>query len=105
VRGRLESAEIDVFMRQRDGTSCFPLGEEIAHELGHVMGLADGPRGDHRAIMGPRLPGGRRQPSAGECSAVALPGEGSGGDQLAQRPRGPALAPPVAPATSETQRR
>ena len=41
VNGHLESATIQVWTHQKDGTTCSPLADVIAHELGHVLGLGD----------------------------------------------------------------
>ena len=71
AHGRLIAAEIDIFIRQENGVSCFPLTEEIAHELGHVFALDDTPWAPRGSIMGPRLPGQRRAVSAEECAAAA----------------------------------
>ena len=71
VDGHLVSAEIDIFLRQRDGTTCFPLVDVITHELGHVLGLADEPEGLDASVMGPRQAGARRQVSPRHCLAAA----------------------------------
>ena len=39
VNGHIESALITVWTQQADGTSCVPLTDVIAHELGHILGL------------------------------------------------------------------
>ncbi|HET9227784.1 MAG TPA: hypothetical protein VFR31_14010, partial [Thermoanaerobaculia bacterium] len=41
VNGHLESAVIEVWTNQKNGTSCAPLSDSIAHELGHILGLGD----------------------------------------------------------------
>lgn len=41
VNGHLEGAEITVWTQQSTGESCEPISDSIAHELGHVLGLAD----------------------------------------------------------------
>lgn len=41
VSGHIESAVITVWTSQADGTSCAPLTDVIAHELGHILGLGD----------------------------------------------------------------
>ena len=70
VAGRTVAAVVDVFSHQRNGASCFPLTEEIAHEVGHVLGLAD--RGDDRSesVMGPRRPGTRRRVTREDCAGI-----------------------------------
>jgi hypothetical protein len=70
AKGRLLGADIAIFARQSNGTSCFPLHDEIAHELGHVLGLDDDPRAPRGSIMGPRQPRQRRAVSGEECAAV-----------------------------------
>lgn len=73
VNGHLESAEITIWTNQKDGTSCEPLTDSIAHELGHLMGLADAtdPNGaclNH--IMGGRIVGGTRTVQADDCEVA-----------------------------------
>ena len=70
AKGRLVRAEIDIFIRQKNGVSCFPLTDEIAHELGHVFALKDTPWAPRGSIMGPRFPGERRAVSEEECTAA-----------------------------------
>jgi hypothetical protein len=71
VDGRVVSAEIDVFVRQANGASCFPLVDVIAHELGHVLGLADEPPGPDASVMGPRQSGVRRHVAPRHCRTAA----------------------------------
>ena len=71
VDGRVVSAEIDVFVRQANGASCFPLVDVIAHEIGHVLGLADEPPGPDASVMGPRQAGVRRHVTPRHCLAAA----------------------------------
>ena len=76
VDGRVVSAEIDVFVRQANGASCFPLVDVIAHELGHVLGLVDEPPGPDASVMGPRQAGVRRRVTPRHCQAAAALAEG-----------------------------
>lgn len=61
------SANIDLWDRQGNGVDCV-LTDTLAHELGHVLGLADN---DTSAcvgrIMGGRPPGGTRSVSSSDC--------------------------------------
>jgi len=43
VNGHLESAQIEVWTNQKDGTSCEPLTDTLAHEFGHILGLDNAP--------------------------------------------------------------
>ncbi len=72
VNGRLVAASIEIFARQNDGTPCFPLSDELAHEIGHVLGLDDSHWGVPGSIMGPRLRGHRREVSGEECAAAGV---------------------------------
>lgn len=64
------------FFTDRNGRtrSCGSLAQNLAHELGHVLGLDDAPSGPtcQSTIMAPLSPANerRRQPSAAECSLV-----------------------------------
>lgn len=57
VNGHLESAVITVWTQQKDGASCVPLSDVIAHEFGHVLGLANAPNDSscNGHIMGIRV--------------------------------------------------
>jgi hypothetical protein len=61
------SANIDIWDQQGNGVDCV-LTDTLAHELGHVLGLADN---DTSAcvghIMGGRPPGGTRSVSSADC--------------------------------------
>jgi hypothetical protein len=39
--GRLVRVETQIWTQEADGTSCVPLADVLAHELGHVYGLSD----------------------------------------------------------------
>jgi hypothetical protein len=72
--GQVIAASIEIFARQMDGTHCFPLVEELAHEIGHLLGLADDPTGPRGSIMGPRRPGQHRVVTPRDCSAAGARG-------------------------------
>jgi hypothetical protein len=61
------SASIEIWDRQGNGVDC-NLSDTLAHELGHILGLADN---DSSAcighIMGGRPPGGTRSVSSSDC--------------------------------------
>ena len=82
------SASIELWDRQGNGVDC-NLSDTLAHELGHVLGLADN---DTSAcvghIMGGRPPGGTRSVSSADCTVAGQrwstsndtsPGGGGGG--------------------------
>ena len=82
--GRVVSATIRIYTKQQNGTSCQPFSDEIAHELGHVLGLADADSAACKQhIMGLRNPGTTRSVGPEDCDQVdqnwALPGEPPGG--------------------------
>ena len=64
------SANVDIWDRQGNGVDCI-LTDTLAHELGHVLGLADN---DTAAcvghIMGGRPPGGTRSVSSSDCTVA-----------------------------------
>lgn len=84
---RVVSADITIYTRQNNGTSCHPPSDEIAHELGHVLGLGDADSAACRqSVMGFRDTGTTRSVDAEDCDQVdqnwQLPGEqptGGGG--------------------------
>jgi hypothetical protein len=70
--GEIVGYVVDVFVRQRNGAPCFPLVDEVAHELGHVLGLADDPSAEGAGtIMGVRARNVRRRVDAPTCDRVA----------------------------------
>lgn len=81
---RVVSVEITIYTQQNNGASCNPLTDEIAHELGHALGLNDADSGAcQQHIMGFRAPGTTRSVGPEECDQVdqnwLLPGEVEGG--------------------------
>ena len=70
--GEVVGYVVDVFVRQRNGAPCFPLVDEVAHELGHVLGLADDASAEGvGTIMGVRGRTLRRRVDAPTCDRVA----------------------------------
>lgn len=64
------SATIELWDRQGNGVDC-NLSDTLAHEIGHVLGLADNPSSaciGH--IMGERPPGGTRSVSSSDCTVA-----------------------------------
>lgn len=81
---RVVSADITIYTRQNNGSSCHPPSDEIAHELGHVLGLDDADSAACRQhIMGFRDAGTTRTVGGEDCDQVdqnwQLPGESTGG--------------------------
>jgi hypothetical protein len=69
--GQVTSATITVFSNENDGDSCVPLTDVIAHEFGHLFGLADVPDPSCIGhIMGPRLAGGTRGVQSDDCDVA-----------------------------------
>lgn len=61
------SASIEIWDRQGNGVDCI-FTDTLAHELGHVLGLADNDSsGCTGHIMGARPPGGTRSVSSADC--------------------------------------
>ncbi len=56
------------------GQSCEPISDSLAHEFGHVLGLADVTYSQYcyGSIMGGRAPGGTRSITSSDCAAVDL---------------------------------
>lgn len=77
------AVDITVYTRQNNGASCQPISDEIAHELGHALGLDDADSAACRQhIMGFRDPGTTRSVGGEDCDQVdqnwQLPGEPTG---------------------------
>jgi hypothetical protein len=73
VNGRLESAIIEVWTHQADGQSCAPLTDSVAHEFGHLLGLANAPDplGECLGhIMGSRVAGFTRTVGTDDCDVA-----------------------------------
>ena len=73
VNGHLESATITIWTNQGNGVPCSPLTDSLAHEFGHLLGLADAPDPlgaclDH--IMGGRAQGFTREVQADDCQTA-----------------------------------
>ena len=73
VNGHIESATIEIWTNEVNGTPCAPLTDSLAHEFGHLLGLSDAqdPYGqclDH--IMGGRATGFTRTVQADDCQVA-----------------------------------
>lgn len=69
VNGRIESVSIKVWTKQADGSSCDPLSDSIAHELGHVLGLGNALQTECMGrIMGRRIRGLQRVVEYDDCA-------------------------------------
>ena len=88
------SANVDIWDRQGNGVDCV-FADTLAHELGHVLGLADN---DTSAcvghIMGGRPPGGTRSVSLSDC-IVAGQRWSTSNDTPHGGPGGGAGCPPI----------
>ena len=78
--GRITGGTITVWTQQADGTSCAPLTDVIAHELGHFLGLTDVENtGCIGHIMGHRNVGDTRSVQGDDCEVAdamwQVPGE------------------------------
>jgi hypothetical protein len=69
VNGYVESAEITVWTKESDGDPCPNLPDVLAHEFGHLLGLADAPDIDCAGlIMGRALGSSARIVRAEDCA-------------------------------------
>jgi hypothetical protein len=68
---RVVAVDITVYTRQNNGSSCQPFSDEVAHELGHALGLNDADSAACRQhIMGFRDLGTRRSVGGEDCDQV-----------------------------------
>ena len=84
VNGHLEGASITLFTNSSSGSSCQPIADALAHELGHVLGLDNAPDPFNAClghIMGSRFAGGTRNVAVDDCAVAddmwETTGEGS----------------------------
>lgn len=80
AQGQVLRVSITLWTEQTNGISCEPLSDSLAHELGHVLGLADAlDPACNNFIMGRRVLTTRDPAGAGECAIAddiwAVPGE------------------------------
>jgi hypothetical protein len=66
---RISGGVIKIFERERDsGLSCTPYADRVAHELGHLLGLADATGSScNGRIMGSRVNGQNRSVTDADC--------------------------------------
>ncbi|HLX09970.1 MAG TPA: hypothetical protein VKY89_19100 [Thermoanaerobaculia bacterium] len=84
--GKIVSATIDVWTQQANGSPCSPAYDNLAHEIGHLLGEADAPAGCNGHIMGaPAFAGSPRTVFPDDCSDV---------DSLWMTPKEQAPPPP-----------
>lgn len=71
IGGLPAGATIDLFA-SAGGYSCEPVSDALAHELGHVLGLADVSYSGNcfGSIMGGRAPGGTRTVTSSDCATA-----------------------------------
>jgi hypothetical protein len=68
TNGSLTSADITLFASQRDGTSCVPYSDQLAHEFGHIFGLDDaGSTACAGRIMGSKIIDFNRRVETTDC--------------------------------------
>lgn len=85
--GKIVSATINLWTQQLNGSPCSPAYDNLAHEIGHLLGEADAPAGCNGHIMGaPTFAGSPRTVFPDDCSDV---------DSLWMTPK--ELAPPPPP--------
>lgn len=71
TNGQITSVTITVWTNESDGDACVPLTDVIAHEFGHVFGLADAPDSSCVGhIMGARHAGGTRTVQIDDCAVA-----------------------------------
>lgn len=78
---------VTIWTQQTNGNSCEPISDSLAHELGHVLGLADAlDPACNNFIMGRRVLTTRDPAGAGECAIAddvwEVPGESSPPDSF-----------------------
>lgn len=69
--GQITSATVSVWTNQSNGASCAPLTDSLAHEFGHLLGLADATDPSCIGhIMGARNAGGTRTVGSDDCAVA-----------------------------------
>jgi hypothetical protein len=68
----MTSATITLYASDKDGGTCSPYSDSLAHEFGHILGLDDGvdPITCFGRIMGSRATGGIREIEANDCQVA-----------------------------------